>query len=185
MLLAAFLDLQGARAVVVGGGRVAARRVATLLEAGLVVSVIAPTILPELRAQNVACMERPYENGDLNGARLVLACTDSAATNDRVTADALELGLLVSHAGDASRGTLRFPATLERGGVQVALTTGRELPMLAQALRERLAAALPDHLPLDGWAGRRERAVALAGPAREAALLELRREIRQAVGLGA
>jgi precorrin-2 dehydrogenase / sirohydrochlorin ferrochelatase len=183
MLLAAFLNFQGERAVVVGGGTVAARRVATLLAAGLKVSVIAPTIASEVRAQDVACMERIYQHGDLVGATLVLACTDNPEVNDLVTADALHLGLLVGHAGDASKGNLRFPATLERGGVQLALTTGRELPMLAQALRERLTQVLPETLPLEGWLTRREQAVELNGAEREAALGTLRREIRQAVGL--
>lgn len=183
MLLAAFLNLHGEPAVVVGGGAVACRRVRTLLDAGMKVSVIAPAIAPQLRAQDIACTERSYRSGDLNGARLVLACTDSAETNDRVTADALSLGLLVGHAGDADQGNLRFPATLERGGVQLALSTGRELPMLAQALREKLEEALPETLPLDGWVRQREQAVALSGPEREAALSALRREIRQTVGL--
>ncbi|WP_424950852.1 precorrin-2 dehydrogenase/sirohydrochlorin ferrochelatase family protein [Deinococcus sp.] len=183
MLLAAFLNLHGERAVVVGGGVVASRRVGTLLRAEMRVSVIAPTISPELRAKDVTCMDRAYVSGDVVGARLVLACTDSPAVNDRVTADALKLGLLVGHAGDAARGNLRFPATLERGGVTLALTSGRELPMLAQALKERLGEVLPEDLPLDAWVRRREQAVALAAPDREAVLEKLRREIRLAVGL--
>ena len=185
MLLAAFLNLHGETAVVVGGGAVALRRVPVLLQAGMKVSVVAPRIAPDLRALDVTCMEREYRVDDLNTAALVLACTDSPAVNDRVTADALGLGLLVSHAGSAERGNLRFPATLERGGVQLALTTGRELPMLAQALRERLTQALPEHLPLDGWVQRREQAVTLSGSEREAALAGLRRDIRLAVGLSA
>ena len=185
MLLAAFLNLQGQRAVVVGGGAVALRRVPVLLSAGLKVNVVAPSIAPELRAQDVTCMEREYRAEDLNGAALVLACTDSAAVNDRVTTDALSLGLLVNHAGSAEDGNLRFPATLERGGVQLALTTGRELPMLAQALKERLAEVLPEHLPLEGWVQRREQAVTLRGSERESALAGLRRDIRLAVGLSA
>lgn len=183
MLLAAFLNLQGHRAVVVGGGAVASRRAGTLLEAGMQVSVVAPDVAAELRAQDVTCMEREYRTEDLNGARLVLACTDNQDVNDRVTGDALARGLLVSHAGDAAQGNLRFPATLQRGGVQVALTTGRELPMLAQALKERVEAVLPEQLPLEGWVQRREQAVTLTGSEREAALAGLRREIRLAVGL--
>ena len=185
MLLAAFLNFHGEQAVVVGGGSVALRRVPVLLRAGLKVSVVAPGIAAGLRAQDVTCMEREYRTEDLSGARLVLACTDSAAINDRVTEDALDLGLLVSHAGSAERGNLRFPATLERGEVQLALTTGRELPMLAQALRERLEGVLPEALPLAGWVQRREQAVALSGSEREAALAGLRRDIRLAVGLSA
>jgi len=69
--------------------------------------------------------------------------------------------------------------------VQVALSTGRELPMLAQALRERIADALPGTLPLDEWAERREQAVTLTGPARDEALGTLRRDIRRTVGVTA
>jgi precorrin-2 dehydrogenase/sirohydrochlorin ferrochelatase len=185
MLLAAFLNLHGERALVVGGGSVALRRVPVLLQAGMKVSVVAPGIAAEMRVQDVTCMEREYRTEDLNGARLVLACTDNQDVNDRVTGDALALGLLVSHAGDAAQGNLRFPATLERGGVQLALTTGRELPMLAQALRERLSGVLPQDLPLQGWVERREQAVTLSGSEREAALAGLRRDIRLAVGLSA
>lgn len=183
MLLAAFLDLHGEAAVVVGGGAVAARRVPTLLAAGLRVQLIAPRVSAEVRALDVTLTERKYQPGDLDGARLVLACTDDAAVNDLVVAGALALGLLVAHAGDAAQGNLRFPATLQRGGVQLALSTGRELPMLAQALRERLSEVLPEQLPLDVWGAQREQALTLAGADREAALGSLRRDIRQAVGL--
>lgn len=185
MLLAAFLNLHAKTAVVVGGGSVALRRVPVLLNAGMKVNIVAPRIAPGLWVLGVTCLEREYSADDLSTAALVLACTDNGGVNDRVTADALGLGLLVSHAGSAERGNLRFPATLERGGVQLALTTGRELPMLAQALRERLVQALPEHLPLDGWVQRREQAVTLSGIEREAALAGLRRDIRLAVGLSA
>ena len=185
MLLAAFLNLSGQGAVVVGGGAVAARRIPGLLRAGLRVTVIAPRIVPDVRALAAVCLERGYESGDVQGARLVLACTDDDAINDRVTADALALGLLVSHAGAAERGNLRFPAVIERGGVQVAVNTGRELPLLSQALGERLGAALPQSFPLERWAGERERAVALSGAEREAALGALRRDIRRHLELSA
>ncbi|ULH15309.1 bifunctional precorrin-2 dehydrogenase/sirohydrochlorin ferrochelatase [Deinococcus sp. KNUC1210] len=179
MLLAAFLNFQDAQAVVVGGGVVAARRIGTLLHAGLRVTVIAPAISPGVRAQDVAVIERPYLETDLEGARLVLACTDNPDINDRVTADALKRGLLVGHAGNAALGNLRFPAVIGRGSVQIAVNTGRELPMLAQALTERLETALPDTLPLDAWMDRRSAALRLNGAERETALKHLRTDIRR------
>ncbi|GGR08782.1 precorrin-2 dehydrogenase/sirohydrochlorin ferrochelatase family protein [Deinococcus ruber] len=178
MLLAAFLNFQDAQAVVVGGGAVAERRIGTLLHAGLRVTVIAPAISPAVRVQDVTVIERAYLETDLEGARLVLACTDDPATNDRITVDALNRGLLVGHAGNAARGNLRFPAVIERGSVQVAVNTGRELPMLAQALTERLESALPDSLPLDAWMDRRSAALGLSGTERETALNRLRADIR-------
>lgn len=181
--LAAFLNLSGETAVVVGGGPVALRRARTLLGAGLRVRVVAPELHPDLAALPVGHHPRPYRPGDVAGARVVVAATDSAEVNGAVTAEAHAAGLLVNHAGDAARGNLRFPAVTRRGGVEVAFTTGRELPLLAQALAERIAGLLPAPEQVDAWAERREAALALAGAEREAALAALRADIRAAVGL--
>ena len=131
--LAAFLNLSGEAAVVVGGGPVALRRARTLLNAGLRVRVVAPELHPDLAALPVGHDPRPYRPGDVAGARVVVAATSSPEVNGAVTAEAQATGALVNHAGDAARGTLRFPAVTRRGGVEVAFTTGRELPLLAQA----------------------------------------------------
>lgn len=181
--LAAILELRGARAVIVGGGRVAARRARTLLDAGLDVHVIAPTVLDDLRTLPVTCVERAYRPGDLAGAALVVAATDSDTVNDAVTADARSLGVPVNHAGNAERSTLRFPAVVQRAGVQVAITTGRELPMLAQALAEAVTPLLPDGAHLDTWTQRREAALTVTGDARASALAGLRDDIRAHLGL--
>ena len=74
-------------------------------------------------------------------------------------------------------------AQAQRAGVQVAVTSGRELPLLAQALAERAAALLPDEPTLDGWAARRETALTQPEAQRTASLNALRRDIRRAVGL--
>lgn len=181
--LAAFLNLRGESALVVGGGPVALRRARTLLDAGLRVRVVAPELHPGLAALPVGHDARPYRPGDAAGARVVVAATDNPEVNDAVAAEARAAGSLVNHAGDAARGTLRFPAVTRRGGVEVALSTGRELPLLAQALAERVAGLLPSPEQVDAWAGRRETALTLTGAEREAALAALRADIRAAVGL--
>ncbi|WP_412028293.1 bifunctional precorrin-2 dehydrogenase/sirohydrochlorin ferrochelatase [Deinococcus yunweiensis] len=183
MSLAAILELHGARAVVVGGGRVAARRARTLLDAGMDVQIIAPSVKPEVRGLPVTCAERGYDAGDLAGAALVVAATDDAQVNDSVTAEARSLGIPVNHAGHAERGTLRFPAVARRGGVQVAITTGRELPMLAQALAELITPLLPDAAHLDAWTQRRDAALTVDSEARATALAGLRDDIRAHLGL--
>ncbi|WP_234009083.1 bifunctional precorrin-2 dehydrogenase/sirohydrochlorin ferrochelatase [Deinococcus sp. NW-56] len=183
MTLAAFLNLSGESAVVVGGGPVALRRARTLLNAGLRVRVVAPELHPDFAALPVGHDPRPYRPGDVAGARVVVAATSSPEVNGAVTAEAQATGALVNHAGDAARGTLRFPAVTRRGGVEVAFTTGRELPLLAQALAERIAGLLPAPEQVDAWAERREAALTLPGTEREAALAALRADIRAAVGL--
>lgn len=185
MNLAAILQLGGEAALIVGGGQVAVRRAATLLAAGLHVRVVAPETSPELLTLGCDCHQRAFLPSDLAGARVVVACTNAPAVNDEVTRLALAAGLLVNHAGEAGAGNLRFPAVLERGGVTVAISSGSELPLLAQALREKVALSLPAELPLSVWSAQRDAALSLGAQARQAAMNDLRAEIRAAVGLGA
>ena len=182
-MLAALIDLEGETALLVGGGEVARRRAQTLAAAGLRLRVIAPQIAPELAALADECFERPFEPGDIQGAAVVVACTDNPLLNDEVTRLARAAGSLVNHAGEARRGNLRFPAVLERGGLKVAISSGAELPMLVQALRERLAGVLPGNLPLSEWTAQRDAALRLNGAPREEALQRLKTQIRAAVGL--
>ncbi|MGC1381466.1 MAG: NAD(P)-dependent oxidoreductase, partial [Candidatus Baltobacteraceae bacterium] len=82
----------GRRAVIVGGGNVAARKVESLIGAGFPVFVVAERIVDSLRVllteHEGECVERPYQRGDLEGAALVIAATDDPAVNERVVADA-------------------------------------------------------------------------------------------------
>jgi siroheme synthase (precorrin-2 oxidase/ferrochelatase) len=71
--------------VVVGGGRVAARKVGTLLQAGAEVVVISPEVRPELAGMDVEIQGRPYEYGDLEGANLTFTATDAREVNAAVT----------------------------------------------------------------------------------------------------
>ncbi|WP_293913667.1 bifunctional precorrin-2 dehydrogenase/sirohydrochlorin ferrochelatase [Deinococcus sp.] len=177
------LNLAGETALIVGGGEVALRRATTLSAAGLRLRVVALDVNAALSELTGDIQRRPFETADLDGARLVVACTSSMALNDEVTRLARLRGLLVNHAGAAEAGTLRFPALIERGGLSVAISTGTELPMLAQALREKLGAALPESLPMNDWSAQRDAALQLAGSERAAALDHLRVQIRAGVGL--
>ncbi|MBZ9753301.1 bifunctional precorrin-2 dehydrogenase/sirohydrochlorin ferrochelatase [Deinococcus sp. HMF7604] len=181
-LLAAFLDLHGQRAVVVGGGAVALRRTKALLSAGLEVQVIAPVVQPELAALPLTVQCRAYQRGDLAGAALVVAATDQPDVNAQVVSDARAQGTLVNDAGDAARSTLRFPAVAQQAGVQVAVTTGRELPLLAQALTARVADLLPTEAQVQSWAAQREAALTLPSDRKRAALDTLRADISRALG---
>ncbi|MDV6375168.1 precorrin-2 dehydrogenase/sirohydrochlorin ferrochelatase family protein [Deinococcus arenicola] len=180
-LLPVFLNLRGERAVVIGGGAVALRRTRTLLDAGLLVTVVAPEVCAGLLVLPVRLERRPYQEGDLIGARLVIAATDDSDINAAITAEGHRRGILINHAGEAEAGNLRFAATAGRAGVQVAVSSGRELPMLGQALTRRIAELLPTQAQMDGWALARECALTLDGPAREAAMQELKADISAAL----
>jgi uroporphyrin-III C-methyltransferase / precorrin-2 dehydrogenase / sirohydrochlorin ferrochelatase len=137
------LAMAGRRAVVVGGGRVALRRTAGLLESGANVVVIAPEVCPEIAALPVTVLRRGYRDGDLSAAWLAHAATDDPAVNDRVAADAERSRIWCVRADDGAVTAARTPAVTRHGDVQVAVTAGRD-PRRAQRLRSAIALALAD-----------------------------------------
>lgn len=143
------LIVEGRPCLVVGGGRVAARRVAALLECGAVVRVVAERVGPEVRALagrprpgrgGLELEERPYRRGEADGYHMVLAATDSREANRQVAADAAAAGVLVNSADDPAVCTFVLPAVARQGPVSVAVSTDGHSPALARWLRDRLAA---------------------------------------------
>jgi uroporphyrin-III C-methyltransferase / precorrin-2 dehydrogenase / sirohydrochlorin ferrochelatase len=138
------LDVAGRLVVVVGGGAVATRRVRALVDAGGVVHVIAPAVADEIAALGVDGLvtvhRRPYAAGDLAGAWLVHAATDSPTVNAGVAADAEELRVWCVRADDAEASTARTPAVARAGDVTVAVTTGD--PGRSRALARAVALAV-------------------------------------------
>ena len=132
------MDVSGKRCVVIGGGGVAARKSRGLLESGAKVVVISPEVRPEILEMNVEVLNRSYAAGDLSGASLALAATDSRAVNAAVTREAQENGVPVNVADRPAEGDFALPSVLRRGGMQVAVSTGGASPTLARRVRDSL-----------------------------------------------
>jgi uroporphyrin-III C-methyltransferase/precorrin-2 dehydrogenase/sirohydrochlorin ferrochelatase len=142
------LDLAGRAVVVVGGGNVALRRARALVQAGAVVTVIAPSVRPEFDALGVHVVPRAYRDGDLYGCWLAHAATDDPAVNAAVAAAAEQDRIWCVRADDASASAAWTPAVARHGDVTVAVTAGAD-PRRAAKLRAALALALADGtLPL-------------------------------------
>lgn len=103
-----FVDLNGKKAVVVGGGTIALRRIAVLHDFGAEVTVIAP-VCGEL-PYGVTLLKRPYRLGDLEGAFLAVAATDDREVNFQVGQEAKEKNIPVSVADRKEESTFFFPA---------------------------------------------------------------------------
>ena len=135
------LRMAGRRVVVVGGGSVAFRRVAGLRAAGADILVISPVLSPTLGDLAdrgvIAARRRGYEPGDLDGAWLVLACTDQPAVNAAVAAEAERQRIWCVRADDAAASAAWVPAVGRSGAVTVAVNAGRN-PRRAAAIRDRL-----------------------------------------------
>jgi uroporphyrin-III C-methyltransferase/precorrin-2 dehydrogenase/sirohydrochlorin ferrochelatase len=143
---AALLDLTGRRAVVVGGGPVAARRARGLLDSGAQVHVVAPWLCEEL-AELVADRRttwdaRDYRAGDLDGAWFVHTATGDRATDDAVAEHADAARVWCVRADDASRSAAWTPAVARTtDGIVVAVSGGGD-PGRARALRDAVSAGL-------------------------------------------
>jgi precorrin-2 dehydrogenase/sirohydrochlorin ferrochelatase len=134
-----FLDLTGQPVVVIGAGKVATRKVGTLLKAGAVVTIISPTATPAIhRLKQVRWLRRRYRLGDLRGARLVVAATDDLVVNQRVCAEARRRRLLVNCIAPPAAGNFIVPALAQRGGITLAISTAGASPAFAKQLRRDL-----------------------------------------------
>ena len=136
------VDMANTPCVVIGGGEVAARKVAALCEAGARPVVISPALCDSLRfqvdADKIDVVERTYRTGDLAGARLVIAATDNPATHESVWSEAQSVGCLVNIVDDPARCNFHVPAVVRRGALTVSVSTGGNSPLLARRIRETL-----------------------------------------------
>ena len=137
-----FIDLAGQRAVVLGGGRIATEKVASLLEAGAKVTVIA-SMLSEAIERLVAdgsvdAIRRDYLPGDLAGARLVIDASDDVAINRQSWEEAETSGILINVVDRPAQCRFIAPAIVRRDPLLIAISTSGESPFLASTMRARL-----------------------------------------------
>ncbi len=129
------LDLAGVPVLVVGGGRVALRKIEGLLAARADVTAVATHVIEGIHALPIQVVTRAWEASDLDAARLVVTATDDPAVNAAVSAEALRRGIWVNSADDPANCTFTLPAVARDGAVTVAVSTGGASPALASHLR--------------------------------------------------
>jgi precorrin-2 dehydrogenase/sirohydrochlorin ferrochelatase len=135
------LRLKGARCLVIGGGTVAKGKVLGLLEAGALVTVVAPEINEEIASlDGVRVERRAYQLGDLAGYRLVIAASGNPEVNRGVFLEGESSGVWVNAADDPDNCTFTLPARIRRGPLLVTFATGGNSPALASWLRRRYTA---------------------------------------------
>lgn len=142
------LRVAGKRALVVGGGRVAARRVEALLQCGAEVTVVSPELHPALHGYREAgrfqWWARPFAQGDCDRMHLAVSCVDDPAVGPQVHADARRAGAWVSVADVPELCDFYFGAVARRGPVTVSVHTDGQAPGMASRLRDEIAPILSD-----------------------------------------
>ena len=136
-------NLAQQKVVVIGGGRVATRKIGGLLEAGARPLVISPMATAEVQAWaadgRLTWLARPYQQGDLAEAWLVLAATDSRAVNEQVTAEAHQRRILCNVADVATEGDFYTAATLRHEDLVIGVNTTTRNPRKAGQVRREMA----------------------------------------------
>jgi siroheme synthase-like protein len=140
------VDLTGRRCLVVGGGRVAERKVALLLVCGAAVEVVSPVTTLKLTALasagTIRLAWRAVRPDDLTGAFLIFVATDDPVVNHTVAVQAREAGSLVNVADAPDACTFQVPSAVRRGDLTIAISTGGGSPALAKRLRQRIEATI-------------------------------------------
>lgn len=144
------LDVRGRPCLVVGGGAVAARKVASLLDGGAAVTVISPEVVPEIAAWRDAGrlhhLDREWEEGDSRGYFLVVSATDDEEINRLVAEEAEAERTLVNVVDSPRLSSFIAPAVLRRGSLVVAVSTSGASPAAARRIKEKLEELLgPEH----------------------------------------
>jgi siroheme synthase-like protein len=131
------------RCVVVGGGAVAERKVCGLIAGGARPLVISPTLTPQLAAWHAAglleYLDRPYREGDLDGAFVIVAATNDRAVNAQIAARYAEQPVLLNIVDDPPAGTMHTVATVRSGDLLLTVSTGGADPRRAARVRRELA----------------------------------------------
>jgi precorrin-2 dehydrogenase/sirohydrochlorin ferrochelatase len=137
-----FLNIRSRKCLVVGGGKVALRKVQTLLEHGADVEVVSPALCPELnrlaKDGTIRAQQRSYKAKDLHDALIAVAATDDSKINESVAAEARRRGILINVVDDLKNSDFIVPSYFRRGDIIVTVSTSGRSPSLARKIRSEL-----------------------------------------------
>ncbi|PHJ43165.1 bifunctional precorrin-2 dehydrogenase/sirohydrochlorin ferrochelatase [Vibrio sp. PID17_43] len=148
-----FLDLVCKPVLIIGGGEVASRKVEALLKAGADVTIVSPTLVDFLAqlvdSHQVSWIQRFYSSDIVTKTFVqVWATTDNPEINHQVYKDAKELGILVNVVDDKPYCDFITPSMINRGRIQIAISSGGASPVLIRNIREKLESILPQNMGL-------------------------------------
>jgi len=137
-----FLKLSARPCLVVGAGTIAESKIGSLLEARGRVRVVAPEATPQVRSwahsNSIEWHQRPFQPEDLEGMFLVVAATSSTQLHERIFEEATQRGVLCNIVDVPPLCDFYYPAVVQRGALQIAISTAGQSPALAQRLRKQL-----------------------------------------------
>ena len=141
-LFPAFLKLDNRQVIIIGGGTIAESKLPALLQSGARVRIISPRLNPNLQAQlrdnNIEWWPKRYQQGDLAGAFLVIAATNNSEVNSAVFQESEARNILCNAVDDPENCHFYYASIVQRGDLQIAISTNGKSPALSQRLRKEL-----------------------------------------------
>lgn len=164
-----FIDLKNKKCVIIGGGKVATRKVETLIQFEAEIIVVSPEVSEQLQRQIekgiLKHVGRGYCETDIEGAFLVVASTSDRVVNEKIYYDALKQGIFVNVADSPDKCTFIFPSVVKRNDLVVGISTSGSYPVLSKYIRKKIDNMLPENF--------QENVTEVIKKCRERALLEI------------
>jgi precorrin-2 dehydrogenase / sirohydrochlorin ferrochelatase len=144
------INITNKKIVVIGGGKVAAKRIQSMLPWQPHITVVSPSLIeslqPLVKNNSIRHMERNFQSSDVEHAFLVIAATNDRNMN-QIIKDSCHLNQLVNVVDDPVSSSFHFPAFYEKDDVMVAVSTNGASPSLSVKLRDEFAAIIDDFAP--------------------------------------
>jgi len=143
-----FLDITDKICLVVGGGKVAERKAAMLLQFNARVVVVSPVMTKMLlklgEEAKIAYFQRTYAAQDLDNAALIFACTNNSAMNSKIKREAARRNIPVNVVDAPDVCDFIVPSIIRKGDLTIAVSTSGELPLLSKKLRQKIEEIVTD-----------------------------------------
>ncbi len=141
-----FIELRGRKCMVVGGGRIAARKIETLIRFNAEIVVISPVVIDKIvklrETGSLTHLEKVYSEGDLEGAFLVIAATPDREVNERIADEADAKAIFVNVADNPGRCTFIFPSVVKKNELVIGITTSGSYPAMSKSIRGKIESLL-------------------------------------------
>ncbi len=177
----AFIDLKDKKVLIVGGGKVATRKVKSILNFTKNVKIVSPKITAELKSlienENLKWVKRKFKNTDLKGIDLVIVAVDDLKLQKRIFKICEKKKILCNSVDSIEYCNFIFPSLIIKGDLVIGISTSGKVPALSRALREKIEKCIPENVDKILEELEKIRKSEKKGKERQEKLLKLAREL--------
>ena len=143
-----FIETTGKKCLIVGGGKVASRKLIPILKAKMKVTLISPEVIEEIelnfqKNKNLKIIKRKFEPQDIEDQFLIIAATNEKTTNQKIAKLSKDNNILVNMAEDSLSGNTLIPSVVDRDPIKIAVSSGAASPILTRLVKTKLETVIP------------------------------------------